>query len=34
VEEEISLAPPLTEGALDRAMRRDSRRYDSGMTIY
>ena len=34
VEEEAPRPTGLTEGMLDRAMRRDSRRYDSGMTIY
>ena len=33
-EEETPRPTGLTEGMLDRAMRRDSRRYDSGMTIY
>lgn len=27
-------APPLTVEAVDRAVRRDSRRYDGGMSIY
>lgn len=34
VRETVAPAPGLTAGELDRAMRRDSRRYDGGMTIY
>ena len=36
VREEIGSAPPagLTEEGLDRALRRDGRRYDGGMSIY
>lgn len=34
VREEISTAPGLTEEGLDRSLRRDSRRYDGGMSIY
>ena len=34
VREEIPAAPGLTEERLDRSLRRDSRRYDSGMSIY
>ena len=34
VREEVSPRQELTLGRLDRAMRRDSRRYDGGMSIY
>ena len=34
VREEVSAAPGLTEEGLDRSLRRDSRRYDGGMSIY
>lgn len=34
VREEVSAAPGLTEERLDRSLRRDSRRYDGGMSIY
>lgn len=33
-EREAGAPPPLTAEELDRAVRRDSRRYDGGMTIY
>lgn len=34
VREEARAVPGLTEQALDRSLRRDSRRYDGGMSIY
>lgn len=34
VREEVSASPGLTEERLDRSLRRDSRRYDGGMSIY
>ena len=34
VREEVSAPAGLTEAGLDRSLRRDSRRYDGGMSIY
>lgn len=34
VREEAPAAPGVTEAELDRSLRRDSRRYDGGMSIY